>query len=171
MSTVPARRTAPPPLMWRVWPLEEGGPTAWLLATLLGGAVLLAGWQTQSAVLALLAGAVAALAAWRYFLPVHYEVNSQGVFQTVLGRRRRVSWRSIGRLEVGHDGVLIAPADRFSPTLRGIYLPWGAHRAELLASMDYYLHLFHADERRASETPRITSTSGRSEFHSFPPSR
>lgn len=147
MSTVPARRTAPPPLIWRVWPLEEGGPTAWLLALVLGGAVLLAGWQTRSAISALLAGAVAALSAWRYFVPVHYEVNSHGVFQTVLGRRRRISWRSIDRVEVGRDGVLIAPIDSFSPALRGIYLPWGAYRAELLASIDYYLQLFHAGER------------------------
>lgn len=142
MSTVPARRAAPPPLMWRVWPLEEGGPTAWLLALLLGGAVLLAGWQTHSAISALLAGGVAGLAAWRYFLPVYYEVNSHGVFQTVLGRRRRISWRNIGRVEMGRDGVLIAPIDSLSPALRGIYLPWGGHRAELLASIDYYLQLF-----------------------------
>ncbi|HEX7448911.1 MAG TPA: hypothetical protein VF306_15260 [Pirellulales bacterium] len=146
MSTVPARRAAPPPLMWRVWPLEEGGPTAWLLALLLGGAVLLAGWQTRSAIAALLAGAVAGIAAWRYFLPVYYEVNSHGVFQTVLGRRRRISWRSIGRIELCRDGVLIAPSDSLSPALRGIYLPWGVHRAELLASIDYYLQLFHAGD-------------------------
>lgn len=146
MSTVPARRTAPPPLMWRVWPLEEGGPTAWLLALVLGGAVLLAGWQTRSAISALLAGAVAALSAWRYFVPVHYEVNSHGVFQTVLGRRRRISWRAIGRVEVCRDGVLIAPIDRLSPALRGIYLPWGTHRAGLLASINYYVQLFGAGD-------------------------
>ncbi|MGH7193867.1 MAG: hypothetical protein ACREJM_10085, partial [Candidatus Saccharimonadales bacterium] len=66
MSTGLARRSAPPPLMWRAWPIEEGGPTAWLQACLLGGAMLLAGWQTRSAFWTLVAGAVTAVAAWRY---------------------------------------------------------------------------------------------------------
>lgn len=143
MSTGSARRTPPPPLLWRSWPIEEGGATAWFLACVLGGAMLLAGWQTQSALGALFAGAVLAAAAWRYFWPVHYEINSQGVFQTIFGRRQRISWRSIGRVEIGRDGVLIAPDAGASAALRGIYLPWGLHRAELLVIVDYYLQQFH----------------------------
>lgn len=147
MSTGPARRNPPPPLIWRIWPLEEGGPTAWLLACMLGGAMLLAGWQTQSALWAVAVGAVLAAAGWRYFVPVHYEANAQGVFQTAFGRRQRISWRSIGRVEIGHDGVLLAPASGPLGTLRGVYLPWGSHRAELLAIMDYYLQQFHPEEK------------------------
>lgn len=147
MSTGPTRRGPPAPLIWRAWPIEEGGLTAWLLACLLGGVMLLAGWQTASAFWAVAAGGVLATTAWRYFLPVYYEINSQGVFQTVFGRRQRISWRSIGRVEIGRDGVLIAPAGGPWAALRGIYLPWGAHRAELLAIIDYYLQQFHTDER------------------------
>ena len=147
MSIGLIRRSPPPPLHWRSWPIEEGGATAWFLACVLGGFMALAGWQTGSAPWALVAGAAMATAAWRYFLPVHYEINSQGVFQTAFGRRQRISWRSIGRVEVGHEGVLISPGGGLAGTLRGVYLPWGSHRAEMLALLDYYLQQFHPDER------------------------
>jgi hypothetical protein len=108
--------------------------------------------------------ALLAVAAWRYFVPVQYEINPQGVFQEVFGMRHRISWRSIGHVELGRDGLLLAPARVCCAACRGLYLPWGRHRAEVLALVHYHLHQFHPDEElfefdfdatssRASTTP------------------
>lgn len=146
INPTPARRVAPPPLRWRSWPMEEGGPPAWLLTGLLLGLTALVGWVMASAAWALVACGVLALAAWRYFVPLNYEINAQGIFQEMFGMRRRITWRSIGRIQLCRDGVLLAPADVCCPALRGLYLPWGRHRAEVLAIVSYFLQQVHQDE-------------------------
>jgi hypothetical protein len=89
-----------------------------------------------------------ALSLWRFFLPVLFELNAGGVHQRILGRRRHVPWKSIHRCEIFADGVLLLPmADRCAlDALRGLYLPWGGHRDEVLANVRYYLPV-NADGR------------------------
>ena len=147
-STTPVPRRAPPsPLRWRVWPMEEGGPVAWLLTTVMVLLAALTGWVMASALWAVLACGLLALAAWRYFVPVYFEVGPQGIFQEVLGRRQRISWRSIGYVQRGRDGLVLAPGGVAFPELRGLYLPWGRHRADVVALVDYYLQQVHPDDR------------------------
>lgn len=138
------RRAPPPPLRWRNWPIEEGGPSAWLLSIILLGATGMVGWETGSTLWALLACGLIGAAAWRYFVPVYYEVNAQGIFQEVLGRRQRIAWRTIGRAEVCRDGVLLAASPGLPGTMRGLYLPWGQHRTEVLSLVGYYLRQFES---------------------------
>ncbi|HVX14245.1 MAG TPA: hypothetical protein VHC22_23870 [Pirellulales bacterium] len=142
-----ARRTAPPPLRWRSWPLEEGGSSAWLLAAALLAIAGLVGWVMSSPVWALVACSVFALSVWRYFVPVYFEINHQGIFQEVFSRRQRIAWRSIGSVEVCRSGLLLAPGDVYFAAARGLYLPWGSHRAEVLALVGYHLQQVHRDER------------------------
>jgi hypothetical protein len=71
------RRAPPPPLRWRHWPIEEGGPSAWLLSLVMLGATGMVGWETGSATWALAACGLVAAAAWRYFVPVYYELNAR----------------------------------------------------------------------------------------------
>lgn len=139
------RRVPPPPLRWRNWPIEEGGPSAWLLSILLLGTTGMVGWQTSSTLWALVACGLIGASAWRYFVPVYYEVNAHGVFQEVLGRRQRIAWRTIGRAEVCRDGVLLAANVGLLCTMRGLYLPWGHHRAEVMALVGYYLRQFEME--------------------------
>lgn len=127
--------------------MEEGGPVAWLLTTVMLLLAALTGWIMSSAVWAVLACGLLALAAWRYFVPVYFEISPQGIFQEVFGRRRRISWRSIGHVEQGRDGLLLAPSGVVCPAVRGLYLPWGHHRAEVLALVDYHLQQLQQDER------------------------
>jgi hypothetical protein len=140
------RRAPPPPLRWRHWPIEEGGPSAWLLSLVMLGATGMVGWETGSATWALAACGLVAAAAWRYFVPVYYELNAQGIFQEVLGRRRRITWRSVGRAEVCRDGVFLARGAGLLATMRGLYLPWGRYRAEVVGLVAYYLRQFEAIE-------------------------
>jgi hypothetical protein len=127
--------------------MEEGGPVAWLLTMVMLLLAALAGWIMASALWAVLVCGLLALAAWRYFVPVYFEIGPQGIFQEVLGRRQRISWRSIGHVEVGRDGLLLAPRDVCCAAFRGLYLPWGRHRAEVLTLVDYHLQQLHHDER------------------------
>lgn len=145
-TTAPARRGPPPPLRWRSWPMEEGGPTAWVLTTAIASMAALVGWMMASAVWAVVAGALLAVAAWRYFIPVYFEISHQGIFQEVFGHRTRIAWRSVTAVEVCREGLLFTPGDSCFPATRGFYLPWGRHRAETLALVSYYLQQIHHDQ-------------------------
>ena len=133
------RRAPPPPLRWRSWPIEEGGRNAWLLSAMLLAMTSLVGWMTTSAIWALVAAGLMGLAGWRYFVPVHFEINHQGIFQEALGQRWRIAWRSIGAVEVCRDGLLLTRGDICCAAARGLYLPWSQHRGEVLALVSYHL--------------------------------
>ncbi|HUY92993.1 MAG TPA: hypothetical protein VMV10_29960 [Pirellulales bacterium] len=144
MSAVPAaastsRRGPPPPVSWRSWPLEEGGLSAWLLSVLAVTIIVACGLTTGSVQWALVACGVLAASAWRFFIPVHLELNAQGVFQEVLGRQRRIVWRAFESGELCREGVYLRFAGGSFALNRGLYLPWGTHRAEVMAFVDYYL--------------------------------
>ena len=144
MSTTPApsagpRRGPPPPVSWRSWPLEEGGLSAWLLSTIAVAIIVAVGLTTGSVQWALVACGVLAASAWRFFVPTHFEFSAQGVFQEVLGRPRRIAWRALESAELCREGVYLRFAGATWGLNRGIYVPWGAHRAEVIAFVDYYL--------------------------------
>jgi hypothetical protein len=138
-TAVASRRAPPPPLRWRSWPMQEGGRNAWLFSAMLLAMTALVGWMTLSAIWALVASGLMGLAAWRYFVPVYFEINHQGIFQEALGRRSRIAWRSIGAVEACRDGLLLTSADVCCAAARGLYLPWSRHRGEVLALVSYHL--------------------------------
>ena len=134
--------TGPPPsVQWRSWPLRDSVLAATIVLAALAGAGVGVWSLTGKTHLALLAVAVLAIALWRFFLPVSFELNSEGVSQFVFGRRRRVPWRGIRRYEVCSSGVLLLPHADPCPldACRGLYLPWGKNRQEVLAQVRYYL--------------------------------
>lgn len=131
----------PPSVQWRSWPLRDSvwGATG-VVGSLAGAGVGV--WSlTAKTHLALLAVAVLAIALWRFFLPVWFELNSEGVSQFVFGRRRRVPWKGVRHYEVCPSGVLLLPHADPCPldACRGLYLPWGKNRQEVLAQVRYYL--------------------------------
>ncbi|HUY34775.1 MAG TPA: hypothetical protein VMV69_18665 [Pirellulales bacterium] len=165
MTTTPAthvpspRRAAPPAVRWRSWPIAEGGwPVGWLSA-LAAGVVAAVGLTTASVGWSVAAGGLLAAAAWRCFVPIEIEINAQGVSQEYFGRRRRILWKAVATYEMCRAGLWLAPASGRRPFDCGLYLPWGAHRAEVEALVDYYLprddpprddSLYHFDVNRAS---------------------
>jgi hypothetical protein len=105
----------------------------------LAALVAAVGATTASVGWALATGGLLAAAAWRSFVPIVFEINSQGITQEVFGRRHRISWRSIALCEVCRDGLWLSPTAGRRSSYVGLYLPWGPHRAEVLALVDYYL--------------------------------
>jgi len=137
---------APPPaLAWQSWPLREHPVGALLVLVLLAAVGVGVEFVTSALHLAALAVAAASLAMWRFFLPVAFELNPDGVDQWLFGRHRRIPWVAIRRHEVCPAGVLLLPFSDRSPldALRGMYVPWGDHREEVLFQVRYYLNRPH----------------------------
>ena len=147
MSTMSAREEPfwpeepPPSMRWWSWPLRENTLCAGLVLLGLAAAGIGIRQLTGATHLALLAVAVLAIALWRFFLPVQFELNADGVNQWLFGRCRQIPWKAICGYEVCSAGVLLLPrADRCPmDPLRGLYLPWGSRRDEVLARVRYYL--------------------------------
>jgi hypothetical protein len=97
------------------------------------------GLTTGSVKWALVACGVLAASAWRFFVPVHYELSAQGVLLEVLGRQRRIAWRAFESAELCREGAYLRFAGTTFGLNRGMYLPWAAHRSEVVAFVDYYL--------------------------------
>jgi hypothetical protein len=93
--------------------------------------------------LALLAIAALALSLWRFFLPVVFTLSADGVHKSLLGRDRRIPWLAIRRYEVYPKGVLLFPYTdaTWVDSFQCLFLPWGNHRQEILALLNYYLEL------------------------------
>lgn len=131
----------PPVLRWRIWPAVDrwyyglAALLAWLVATYTI-------WDiTDRWYLALPAGAVLFVAAWRFFLPVYYELNRDGVTHSVFGWRRCIPWNEIRRYEADRQGVWLSPFSDACPwdVFQGHYLPWGERGDEVLERIHYYL--------------------------------
>lgn len=139
-------RSPPPAIRWRVWPLVQGGPANALVVGAITAAAAMVGLATRNPAWALVALALTSAAAWRLFVPITFEINSQGVFQEFLGRRERIGWRAIHGCQPGQAGVFLSLGGPL-PLFRGLYVPWQSHRAEVLALLDYYLMQIRHDER------------------------
>lgn len=144
--------SAPAPVEFTTWPVRDEGlravPMLSVMLVVLVAVVIVAGWLA-----ACVAALVLFLAAWRFFLPVRVEIKETGVFQTVLGHRRRIAWETVGHCDVCRHGILLTPDRRHTgplEALRGIYIDWGSRQEEVLPAV-----LFHLERtRRRSERPR-----------------
>lgn len=139
-----SRSGTPVPIAWRVWPVID---SVWELLGLSTVLVLvpLVTWSLsgRTALTVLCTFAVGAVT-WRHFFPTICEVNALGVTQRLFGRTKRIPWLSIDRYVVGRKGVFLTSAGAPLELFRGLYLPWGAHREQILASLRYYLP--HAED-------------------------
>jgi hypothetical protein len=103
------------------------------------GAVGLLWRSTGSPAIAGLCGLAMGVTVWRHFVPTFFELSALGVTSRTLRRTRRIPWLSIDRYVVGRRGVFLTSAGAPLEALRGLYLPWGSHREEVLTSLRYYL--------------------------------
>jgi len=134
-------RTAPPPCTWRSWPLAERGWRRCLLPGAILAAAVTVGLSTGRPDWAVVSVVLLAIAAWRYFVPIVYELGTLGITQQVFSRQRRLPWRSIGGYEIRSSGVFLSPHAERGPldAFGGHFLPWCDHEDEVLASVEFYL--------------------------------
>lgn len=134
-------RQAPRDVQLRTWPLVDGEPLAW--GCLLGAALLFgaAAYASSSVATGAVLAALVLMSVWRWWVPIHTEISAAGVTQRVLGRSRRIPWTAIGAIERRPQGLLILRGRGAAPlaALRGLYLPYRDHKADMLALVDFYL--------------------------------
>lgn len=135
-----ASSKAPPPVVWRSWPLRDEPTPTRLLALALGMLAMAVIAVTSSGWLALMAIGVLLAAMWRHFVPVEYRVGARGFRQTFFGRGSTIRWSQIRVVELRARGVLLYPDTYFGPlrAMRGLYVPWRSHRKEVLRLVDFY---------------------------------
>ncbi len=121
--------------------MGDGPVRAVLVLGMLLAAWILVRWLTGQAPLAMLALALLMVTLWRFFVPVTFELNAQGVEQSLFRWRRRIPWSAVGSYEVCHGGVLLLPTVQQRPVdvFRGLFLPWDGRREEVLAHVRYHL--------------------------------
>jgi hypothetical protein len=138
---------APPPLVWRSWPLVDEGTQHWPVLGVTIAFAAICGLVMASIAIFAVVLAVQWLALWRLLLPVEYELNEREIRQTVLGRSTRVAWSAIRRCQILPEGLFLSPDAQRRPFARwrGRFIPWGEHRADILAVINK-----HAAESRAT---------------------
>jgi hypothetical protein len=134
------RDRAPPPVVWRSWPLRENWRQTAALAAGLAVIVLLVYAVSGQELTALLITTALVLATWRLWLPATYEIDARGIHQR-FWRRRRIPWHAVARCKIYDDGFLVlrdSDSTRWD-ALRGLFIPWHSHATEVLAALEYYL--------------------------------
>ncbi len=132
----------PPPLVrWRSWPLRENPLAAAFVLAALIAAGFGVHWVTGGVLLAVFASIALTASMWRYFVPVTYELNTDGIHQWTLGRHRRAPWNEVRHYETCPGGVMLLPHAEACPidAFRGLYLPWGDRGEEVMNQVRYYL--------------------------------
>jgi hypothetical protein len=155
-TTAAVARNSPAPIVWRSWPLADGGRQLWLLIAALTAVAVVVGYATESATATAASVALVAVAAWRMFVPVVFELNALGISQHLLGRIRRIPWSAIEYARLGAEGVFFSLDGAPLADLRGLYVPWEGRRNEVLALVEYYLP---ASRREGNCTPAIAAAS------------
>lgn len=114
-----------PVIQYRVWTLIDRKWTSFtilFITSLLTFAVYHATGKLHLAfvVLIMLLGG-----AWRVFIPMQFELSSEGIIRWTLGHRRDIAWPEICSYTVQEDGILILPHRRRYPldAFRGLFIP------------------------------------------------
>ena len=150
MRTTPSNRESPSP-MWPTratpediitavvnWPLRDGDLFSWLACLLAIGCMVLVWGVSGDGLITILSGISLAVALWRTYLPVRWEIGLSGITQVVLGYKRRIPWIAIAKYEKQDDGVWLF-ADRSASSLRGVFIAYGENKEVILSWIEYYL--------------------------------
>ena len=148
---------APPSVIsWTSWPIRDDWPTGVIAIAVLASCVLVLAWLGGD----WLAGAIGlvaiALALWRMWVPVIYEIGPKGIIVTVLRWKRRTPWSSVRRCKVQEQGMLFLPSadESLLAQLQGLYVPSGDHHTELVGMVNQYLgsrRVFRAEPASPTE--------------------
>jgi len=122
-----------PSLSWTVWPLSQSFwrsaavilllvVVVWAISSWLGIA-----WASLSALILL--GSLAS-----FFFPTHYRLGPESVSVRGLLSSKKRNWSVLKKHYVGQKGVHLSPYPRPSrlESFRGVYLPFGGKREEIL---------------------------------------
>lgn len=150
----PATIIAPADVDHWNWPIRDDGWYAIGPVGIFLAAVAIGVWQGSDWRLPTATGAIAALALWRLWIPVRFELGVNGVTQNYLGFSRRIPWIAVHRFDVEPTGVWLFPTNSTKPAryVDGIFIRFGNRRSEIMSAITYYLGAWTT----SSESPTRT---------------
>lgn len=129
-----------------VMQLNTWVPASEPLHMLVGGSAVLAFlWfvqrTTDNVWITIVTTCCLAVAQWRLWLPIGFELDARGVQQIVMGRRKFWPWAEFARYEVDPQGVALIRDPRDYPLARakGVYISTARRHMELVYVVDAYL--------------------------------
>ena len=101
----------------------------------------MAGFVAQSAAMGGLCFVVLALAGWRMWVRMTYDLSSRGIICTVIGRSRQIPWAQIADCEIRKGGLTLYPINGrlFNARVGGIYIRWNEQREAILEVVEFYM--------------------------------
>ena len=134
-------RAAPEDVTIDDWALRDRPLASAVAVMLAAGASWLAAQTTGSSAMGTIVAAALAVILWRTWLPVRYRLNGSGITQSVLRWRRRTPWSAVAGYRAGETGAFIHGGAERGPigALQGFLLPWGKHREQVLAVLEFYV--------------------------------
>ncbi|MGL6195886.1 MAG: hypothetical protein ACRC2T_13805 [Thermoguttaceae bacterium] len=114
-----------PVIQYNFWPIWERKITALLIIIAVCAMTQVVYSLSGKLHLALFASAFLLMSVWQLFVPIHVEVNTDGITRFMLGRKRKFSWQEIRNYVFQPEGVLILPNQVRFPldAFRGIFIP------------------------------------------------
>lgn len=115
----------PSPIYFSSWLVVDQKWTALLLISAAVLTALIVWNYSGLLVCGILAMLLSMSVVWYIFIPVHFEINSEGIFRWSVGRKRLISWDDIQVYLVRRNGLLLlARRERFYlESIRGFFLP------------------------------------------------
>ncbi|GHT17808.1 hypothetical protein FACS1894189_4420 [Planctomycetales bacterium] len=113
------------PLYYTAWMVSD---QKWSVAVLLFliGLVCFVVWQLGSSLWGISAGMMLLLLPiWYVFVPVHFELNTNGIVREIFGHKWFIAWEDIRGYQIRHNGLLLlSQNDRFLlESFLSFYLP------------------------------------------------
>ena len=119
------RTESPRPLHYSVW-LAVDQTGSFLLLLAFAATIGILAWHiTGSILFGLFFLLLLSAMMWNVFLPIQYELNTDGVVRKVFGRKTIIAWEDIKHYRVRRDGILLfSQYERYSlEAFRGHFLP------------------------------------------------
>ncbi len=122
-TTIP--NTDLPVVQYRIWSLWERKLTSLVLLSLTFGLTFAVYVITGKAYLAFAVGILLLGSAGRMFVPMQFELTTEGITRWTLGYRRTFPWNEIRSYVFQEEGILILPHRIRYPldALRGVFIP------------------------------------------------
>ena len=116
------------------WPLLQDGWRSVFYVSLTAAVSLVTGYFTGHKPSAMLAAMAMVISMWRFWFPVRFRFNFNGITQTVLGRQRLIPWRFVRRCETLPHGIFFYYTNDRSAFshLSSLYVDWRDRRDDLL---------------------------------------
>ena len=136
-------------------PLRDDPVRAWAAMLLLVLASTGAGFIAESGPMGGLCFIALAVAGWRLWARITYDLASRGVSYTMLRRSRRIPWARIARHEESDRGLLLITEDERA-TQSSLFIRWNGQREAMLDVVNFYMR-----QRITAESTRTIIESSR----------